>query len=773
MEAEKNRIVQSLYLCTTNSREKMQQSIIENILFSLDMPLSKLELLDFIKSEFHLEIDDFELNETLKKLLSEKILDEKDSKYILTSNSKQSILRNVLENKDIESKRKERIIDLIKSFNCQINDDETLVVANLFNEYIYDCFLEYGRNAIKFFMPFKNEINSNGNTLKEKLNSLKSANQKKAFGNLISSYSTNLTTAELDYLENLAIKAEYFFSLGIPEESFNKAQDFKLNGLVILVDTNFIYSILGLHSHRQNDNCNQITKLIVDKKIDCRLVFIRKTLEELQNKRYDFERSITSENLTYNQIKSLLDSDSLNSFSKEYFEKKIIDPETPHPSEKIKHGQKILTSKKIQVYNYEFPHLEDKAFLNAKFEDYYDYINIKNEARARLDMNDLQQKADKKLEHDIYLREAVISLRKDKNKMNDLNYLCLTLDRGLIEFDRFATGRSAKGRDDIAPNFMLPSIFLRKIRPFIPIVTDDYKKAFITSITSNTFDTSLPQYSDAVQRSMTYFKKLGIDDYDLIISIIKHELFFKEFIESEKEDKQEEFIRSEIDKAYEQIKLENEKAKEQLKQTERKRIEEIENEKQKISSLESDISKVKNSFNQEKAELSSQINQTKKEKEAVEEANSSERISLKEKLLEAKQQAITDLSKKKIPIEKQGEKAYNHYVFWYCLIVFAYFIGLAIVTWRIGWSKMEPIVYFFGAIGLIASYIYPAISGKDLNPKNHFEEKRKELINLKYSQFHFNIERFENLLEEKKELKNEIDELKTAHNTRYKKLPGQ
>lgn len=130
-------------------------------------------------------------------------------------------------------------------------------------------------------MPFKNDLNSNGNLLKEKLSRLKSANQKKAFGTLVTSYSTNLTTDELDYLENLAIKAEYFFSLGIPEESFNKAQDFKLNGLVVLVDTNFIYSILGLHSHRQNDNCNQITKLIEDKKIDCRLVFIRKTLEEL------------------------------------------------------------------------------------------------------------------------------------------------------------------------------------------------------------------------------------------------------------------------------------------------------------------------------------------------------------------------------------------------------------------------------------------------------------------------------------------------------------
>jgi len=188
METEKDKIVQSLYLCTTNSREKMQQSIIENILYTLDLPLSRIELLDFIKSEFHLEIDEFELTESLKKLSSEKLLNEKDGKYNLTDDSKQNILRNVLENKDIENKRKERIIELIKSFNCQINEAEILEVANVFNEYIYDCFLEYGRNAIKLFMPFKNEVNANGNILKEKLNMLKNANQKKAFGNLVSSY---------------------------------------------------------------------------------------------------------------------------------------------------------------------------------------------------------------------------------------------------------------------------------------------------------------------------------------------------------------------------------------------------------------------------------------------------------------------------------------------------------------------------------------------------------------------------------------------------------
>lgn len=763
MDKEKNKIIQSLYLCTTNSREKMQQSLIENILYSIGEPLSESQLLNLIKSEFLIEVDKFEIKEVLCQLVSENVLSESGGKFDLIDESKQNILRNVIENNEIENNRKNSIIDLLKTINAELNDTDLKLIADIFNEYIYDCFLEHGRNAIKFFMPFNNDFDINGNRLKEKLNVLKKPLLQKAFSNLVTSYTDNLTKSELDYLDSLAIKAEYFFSLGIPEEKFNKAQDFKLNGLVILVDTNFIYSILGLHSHRQNDNCTQITSLISNKKIDCRLVFIRKTLQELQGARYDFERHITTEDLTYNQIKSLLDSDTLNNLSKDYFEKKLLDPATPHPAEKIQHSQKILTSKKVQVYNYAFPHLEEEKYINAKFEDYYDYRNIKNEARVKHNLSELPLKADKKLEHDIYLREAVITLRKDKNQINNLNFICLTLDKGLIEFDRFANGRKAKGQEDIAPNFILPSIFLRKIRPFIPIVTDDYKKAFITSITSNTLDTSLPQYSEAVQRSITYFKKLGIDDYDLIISIIKQELFFKDFIESEKEDKQEEFIRSEVDKAFEQMKKDKETAKSELIQTEQKRIKDLE-------VLRGNMESASSAFEQEKMVLSDEVNKVKKEIENIEYDKSNQQIKLKESLFKEKETTISELCKQKIPIENQGVKSFNNYLFVFLTLVFAYFAGLAIATWRVGWDIMEPITYFLGILGLFATYLYPAISGKDFNPGKHFEQKKHEFIIKKYSDFSFDNNRYERLISEKDALSLELSEIKTAHNMRYKTL---
>jgi len=40
---------------------------------------------------------------------------------------------------------------------------------------------------------------------------------------------------------------------------------------------------------------------------------------------------------------------------------------------------------------------------------------------------------------------------------------------------------------------------------------------------------------------MSYFKKLGIDDPDFILPIIRQELFYKEFVASEENNTEEEF----------------------------------------------------------------------------------------------------------------------------------------------------------------------------------------------------------------------------------------
>ena len=90
---DRDKIIQSLYLCTTTSREKMQQSMIENILYTLDTPMSRKEILEFVNTEYHIELDDFEIKNLLESLVAKSVLIESMHKYTLANDTKNTLAR--------------------------------------------------------------------------------------------------------------------------------------------------------------------------------------------------------------------------------------------------------------------------------------------------------------------------------------------------------------------------------------------------------------------------------------------------------------------------------------------------------------------------------------------------------------------------------------------------------------------------------------------------------------------------------------------------------
>ncbi len=763
MEKDIDKLVRNLYLCSSTSREKMQQSLIENILYSLDEPLTFQDIEDFIKSEFHIEIDTFELKETLERLTTENEISFKDQKYFLNDTRKKVVLKTVLENKKLDSQRQEKVILLLKDIDPTLSPEQREKIGSKFHEYIYECFFEYGRNAINYFLPFKQSQLNNGHILTDLMSQMEDERSKQAFSSLIRDYHNYLDEGDLDYFEGLAIKAEYFFSLGIPESTFNKSQDLKLNGLVVLTDTNFFFSILDLHSHKQNNSCNEIVKLVSSKTIDCRLVFIKKTLEELKNTGKDFEKFISRDNLTHNQISALVDSEELNAMAKQYFKRKLKDPEEVHPADKISHSASIFSSKKIELFNYKFPDLDNEAYINSKFTEYYDYLNIVNSARVESGLPEKLAKVDRKLEHDIYLREAVISLRKGKNNLNEINYICLTLDRGLINFDKYVNHKTKGHSDLVAPNFMLPSIFLRKIRPFIPIITKDYKKAFISSITANTLENG-GSNSEVVQRTMSYFKKLGIDDEDLIIKIIKQELFFKKFLESEKEDKQEEFLQAEVDKAYARIKEDKDKLEDILRKNEEEAASKIAQEKEAKTSLEAKLGIEISS--REQAELA--LKQEKRDKEEnqaeLQSKILSEKIQRIKSVIDQKEESLSDLKNQLGYLSSEVHKKVKRQKVYYLVAMLIYYLGLVALTVFFGWEKMEPVIYFLGFGGAVIFYFIQTYLSKNLSPLKFFKHQEEKVRTKIYGKANFDATKIDQLESDLMKLRSELQDIQTTNN---------
>lgn len=607
-----DRLITALYLAQSDTREKMLAALVEHVLYIANTSLRDEDINRYIKDNFHLEPIRFEITNTLGYLTESKSLFYNHPYYTLNDETKDRIYRNILNTKEQSDRRFNSFKGTIKEISQEdIALEATTKLWEVFNEYLLECFMHFGRKAIEIFLPYEEmSISEEESIHKIACEKLADPHLIKLFKDLVNIYPQKLSTIELRYLTQLASRAERFYSLGIEKSEYEKISSLQIKDLVIVLDTNILYSILNLRFHTENAAIEELLKLAQGKLIDLRLVYIRRTYSELHKAKQHLELSITKENFRPSQIKALLASNRLDSFARAFYECKLINNETPHPAEKIIYASDLLKSKGVNLYNHPFPKIdEDNApILNERIKEYHDYqYQVNKHSSHHLSKPEIL------IQHDVYLREAVIELKNRYSNENELKFICLTLDRALMGFDRFHY--KGKVTNIINPNFIEPSVFLKRIRPFIPIVTDNYRKAFLTSLTSASFELNNSEDNLLVQKTMTYFKNLGIENEEMIIDCIKRELFLEELSKLENPTEAEQFILSEVGRVIETVKLE----KQTVEQTAQKVIEEQEKEFLRaeerfnniVSQKESEIESIKSIKEQslvEKQKIISQLN---------------------------------------------------------------------------------------------------------------------------------------------------------------------
>ncbi|MBS0646227.1 MAG: hypothetical protein JSR97_06515 [Verrucomicrobia bacterium] len=584
-----DRIISALYLAKSDNREKMLADLVQNILYSVNEPVDIDTLIKYIVDNFHLEPIKYEIQESIDFLISEGDVCTREKKYCLEDKAYAKIHSIVLKGQGESGKRFETFNHIVKDiFDGAVTEEEIKTLWTVFNEYLMECFMVFGRKAIDIFLPYKqDELNEDDDIFKESYLKLKADKLITIFKKLVVEYPDRLTEAELRYLTGLATRAERFYSLGVEKEEYLKIKNLQIKDLVVLVDTNILYSVLNLRVHQENAAIFELIRIAKEKQIDLRLVYLPKTYTELQKVKSYLDKIISKDNFRVPQIKALLASDRLDSFARKFYENKLKNSDLPHPSEKVTYASDFFKSQGIIIYNNRFPKLEDDTeFINKQIIEYVDfqryYNNLCDEKGYDFHLN----KDDKKIEHDVFLREGVKILKSKFSDENELRFICLTLDRSLIHFDHYSLRNESKGTHKVInPNFIQPSQFIKKIRPFIPISTNNYRKAFISSLTAPNFEKDDDKGTILIQKTMTYFKNLGIDDEEVILNCIKRELFLEELVKHEKDNTTEEFIKTEIAKEIDRIKEEKEKLEKDIlsqeKRTE-KLIEIKEKEKKEI-----------------------------------------------------------------------------------------------------------------------------------------------------------------------------------------------
>lgn len=563
--ADINKIIRVLDLSQSAAREETLYGIVKFILYTnQDKGIEQKNISKEIVKELTIEIHTHEIDQCINFLLDNGVI-QKDDKGILKL-TKEEELKFRQESLKISENRKVRF-ELFKKNIEQISvkrdyaivENEIEDLWEIFRTFIYDCYLTHGKNAIDSLIKGESEDDNDVKKIVKKyLKEINSKELSKILSDYIRIYPEVIDTNILEYLTGLANKTESFYALGLSQEEYNKVYtDLKFDW-VVFVDTNFIYSILNLHNHPENQASKFLLELGTE--LGIKFKFTVKTFEELNHRKKDFERYL-EKNLVPSQIRALLKSEKLDNFAQSYYEKLLDDKDnTPHPSEIITHSQNSLKEKSLVFYNSKFNAVtQNEDYLLDQESQYNTYLEILDEAREAQGLKRKGQKDPIQVQHDVFLREAILHLRSsDVSSMSNAKYFGVTLDKTLVKFDLYELKKKAVGI--IIPTFFKPSILLNKLLRQAPLKTkENYLRAFISTISTPALEEN--NYSSRVAiRSLKYFHRMGIDNESLILDCLKDELFLKNFEKNENsEEELEIFVESEINK---QINIKTEKINE-------------------------------------------------------------------------------------------------------------------------------------------------------------------------------------------------------------------
>lgn len=547
-----NKIIRTLDLAQSDAREETLSGIIKYIIYISSGDVFEEEIQKQIKKDFSLEIHKSEIVECIASLVANGHIEKSQNNVLkLVSDENQRIRK---ENLKIHENRQERekvfrknILEIAEKKDIALDDKDIELLWSTFRTFIYECYLTHGKNAISNLTNQEYDDDNDINQLVKKYaKELENKSLKRIFLKYVKLYPSLVDSKILEYLTELANKTEAFYALGLSQEDYSKIYENIKFDWIIFVDTNFLYSILELHGHPEN--AASIAVLGLGTEMGIKFSYLSKTYEELSSKKNDFDKYLEKD-LKPNQIRALLKSDKLDNFARSYYEQKLKDfNNTPHPSDILIHSQNNLKNKKLTIYQSKFEQMtKNENYLLDEESAYGDFLAMMDDVRRSKGLQAKGRKEPIHIEHDIFLREAIMWMRsKDAITMSDAKYFGVTLDKSLIKFDSHRSRK--KGHGEIIPTFFKPSLLLKKLLKYSPVKSENYLRAFISTISTPAIDENINTSKPAI-RSVKYFHKMGIDSERLILDCLKDELFLKSF-EAKENSPEElgEFFEFEINK---------------------------------------------------------------------------------------------------------------------------------------------------------------------------------------------------------------------------------
>ncbi|WP_440121589.1 hypothetical protein [Tenacibaculum sp. Ill] len=564
MKNKKNhlKVLSTLSVAASDAREDTLSSIIIRTVFVHGV-IKLNELAIKIKEEFNFIPYEEEILPLTNKLSEQGKINI--SNDVLSLDEKQKSEIQKLET-SISDQDQSRFLNF-KFFITDVLEEDLKIkqiklLWSIFLKYLYDSFYEYGHEAIKTLHPYMDDGNDNNGSYEDILQKAiievkrKDKSLIKTFKRIVERFPDFASEKDLEFLNDLAQKTLSFTSLGLKPELADETINHNLVDWILYLDTNILYSILGLHSHPENESCNALINLIKTNSeyIKIKLRYTEQTYQELGSKKDDFK--LLDDKMSDSSIKALLKTEKLDDFSSKFYQDLLEKREsTIHPSKVIELSQRTLKTDMVEIGR-TGKRLEKigNDYIDSRIVDYYKFIENKNRVKEEfcvekgVKFNEIYR-SERQVRHDVSLREIVLDSRKIKEgeelTLNNAKYFALTLDGLLISYDKYNVKNYSDERS--FPVFFKPSYLLNKLVKVLPIKTVDYKKAFIKAITTKGFYKNTRK-SDDILKIVNYLKSKGINDEKVIYNLISEDIFLEKFREKSTDSSfnQGEFIESRL-----------------------------------------------------------------------------------------------------------------------------------------------------------------------------------------------------------------------------------
>ena len=441
-----------------------------------------------LKTIFGIEVPQHQIEDSLKKLISSNQIDKPAGmNYTLSPETRIEVKARVEDALQLQERVKNQwLAENSKLFNTLDTDLAWGVIL----EYLAKVFLRHGIQVNVFLDPSSEQqgMEESLSTLLQEAvqNKFSSVDQRAAEDTIAVFFRTVGENPErAQFISQCADGATNYFSLGISPEMSSRFRD-KLEPLVLLCDTNFLFGILDLHEHHLVKISNELLDAITKHSLPIKLRYHEETLAEFHSSIGHYEDNLCSDKYKQSLSRIVATTNLMSGPELKYHQKNSKTKiEVKDFFKPYKHADILLRKYKLEIFRSSDSRLEERATLEADYKEF-------------LESSKKPPKSHGQIAHDMIVLDCVRCLRSNAKSTLGPSALFVTCDHTLYRFDR-----EMSRKEKTPASVVLPNILWQVLRPCIPSSSHDFDKSFAETFAIPEFRTIGSGSSKACSRLLS------------------------------------------------------------------------------------------------------------------------------------------------------------------------------------------------------------------------------------------------------------------------------